>query len=131
MSTFHALWSVGGFLGAGSVIVMATLLDLTGAAIVLPLMLLLAVRRLIALVVALRITPPTAVVAHQVDGVKTKIPRIAWLLAAMGARVRAVRGHGDRLVGAARHRGRRGRLHRRLGRPGRRERLHGGDPAVR
>jgi len=83
MSTFHAMWSVGGFVGAGSVLVMATLLNLTGAAIVLPLMLLLAALALVALVVAGRITPPTAAVQHSKDGVKTKIPKVAWLLAIM------------------------------------------------
>jgi MFS family permease len=83
MSSFHALWSVGGFVGAGSVLLMATLLNLKGAAIVMPLMLLLAAAVLVALVVALRITPPTAVIEHSKDGVKTKIPSIAWLLAIM------------------------------------------------
>ncbi len=83
MSTFHALWSVGGFIGAGSVIVMATAFDLRGAAIVFPLLLVLAAVVLIAFLVALRITPPTAVVVHRKDGVKTRIPSIAWLLAIM------------------------------------------------
>ena len=83
MSTFHALWSVGGFVGAGSVLVMATLLGLTGAAIVLPLMLFLAALALVAFIIAVRITPPTAVIQHSKDGVKTKIPSIAWLLAIM------------------------------------------------
>ena len=83
MSSFHALWSVGGFVGAGSVLLMATLLNLKGAAIVMPLMLLLAAAALVAFVVALRITPPTAVIEHSKDGVKTKIPSIAWLLAIM------------------------------------------------
>jgi len=83
MSSFHALWSVGGFVGAGSVLVMATLLNLTGASIVLPLMLFLAALALVAFLVAVKITPPTAVVQHSKDGVKIKIPTIAWLLAIM------------------------------------------------
>ncbi len=83
MSTFHALWSVGGFVGAGSVLVMARVLGLEGAAIVRPLMLVLAGVTLIGFVVALRITPPTALIQHSTDGVKTKIPSIAWLLAIM------------------------------------------------
>ncbi|HWI02073.1 MAG TPA: MFS transporter [Propionibacteriaceae bacterium] len=83
MSSFHALWSVGGFVGAGSVLLMATLLDLKGAAIVMPLMLFLAAAALVAFAVAFRITPPTAVIEHSKDGVKTKIPSIAWLLAIM------------------------------------------------
>ena len=83
MSTFHALWSVGGFVGAGSVLLMATLLGLTGAAIVMPLMLFLSALAVVALVVAYKITPTTALVQHKVDGVRTRIPSIAWLLAIM------------------------------------------------
>ena len=83
MSSFHALWSVGGLVGAGSVFLMAALLHLNGPAIVLPLMLFLAVLALAALVVARRLTPPTAVVEHHVDGVRTRVPAIAWLLAIM------------------------------------------------
>ena len=83
MSSFHALWSVGGFVGAGSVLLMATLLSLTGAAIVMPLMLFLSALAVIALVVAYKITPTTALVQHKVDGVRTRIPSIAWLLAIM------------------------------------------------
>jgi MFS family permease len=83
MSSFHALWSVGGFVGAGSVLVMSRVLGLDGAAIVMPLLLLLAVVMLIGFVIALKITPPTALIPHSTDGVKTKIPAIAWLLAIM------------------------------------------------
>jgi MFS family permease len=81
MSSFHALWSVGGLIGAGSVLVMATVLGLRGAAIVMPLMLLLAAVALIGFVVAVRITPHTALIQHTEDGVRTKIPSVAWLLA--------------------------------------------------
>jgi MFS family permease len=84
MSFFHALWSVGGFVGAGSVVLMATLIARTGPAIVKPLMLLMAALALLALVVAYVITPHTAVIHHTVDGIRTKIPRVAWLLAIMG-----------------------------------------------
>ena len=83
MSTFHALWSVGGFVGAGLVLILATLLGLNGAAIVLPLMLTLAVLAALVLVVVARITPVSAAEPHTVDGVRTKIPRVAWLLAIM------------------------------------------------
>jgi MFS family permease len=85
MSSFHALWSLGGFVGAGSVLVLATLLDLDGAAIVMPLMLSLAVVATVAFAVAYKITPPTALIRHEVGGVRTKIPSIAWLLAIMAA----------------------------------------------
>ncbi len=83
MSTLHALWSVGGFVGAGSVLLLAVALGISGAAIVFPLMIMLAGIAAAVLVVAVRITPGTAVVAHRVDGVRTKIPRAAWLLAIM------------------------------------------------
>lgn len=83
MSRFHALWSVGGFAGAGSVLITAQLLGLKGAAIVLPLLLILAVLLATGFIVAWMITPPTAVIHHSKDGVKTKIPSIAWLLAVM------------------------------------------------
>ena len=83
MSSFHALWSLGGFVGAGSVLLMATVFDIDDAAIVMPLMLFLAALATVACVVAFRITPPTAVIPHTVDGVRTKIPSVAWLLAIM------------------------------------------------
>lgn len=83
MSTFHALWSVGGFVGAGTVFVMATAFGLRGGAIVAPLMLLLAAVAVVAFAVACKITPPTAVVPDRQDGVRTKIPALAWPLAIM------------------------------------------------
>ncbi len=83
MSSFHALWSLGGFVGAGSVLLMATVFDIDDAAIVMPLMLFLAALATVACVVAFRITPPTAVIPHTVNGVRTKIPSVAWLLAIM------------------------------------------------
>jgi MFS family permease len=83
MSSFHALWSLGGFVGAGSVLLMAKLLNLRGAAIVMPLLLFVAAVAFVAFVVACKITPPTAVIQHSKDGVRTKIPSIAWLLAIM------------------------------------------------
>jgi MFS family permease len=103
MSFFHALWSVGGFVGAGSVVLMATLIARTGPAIVKPLMLLMAALALLALVVAYVITPHTAVIHHTVDGIRTKIPRVAWLLAIMGlgavsGSMLTIRLLGDRLV---------------------------------
>ena len=83
MSLFHAFWSLGSFVGAGSVLVLATLFGLTGGAIVAPVMLTLAAIAAAVLVVAFRITRQAATVQHTVDGVRTKIPRVAWLLAIM------------------------------------------------
>jgi MFS family permease len=83
MSFFHAMWSVGNFLGAATVLVLATALGLTGGAIVTPLMIVLAGLAVVALAVLIRITPHAAVVEHKVDGVRTAIPRAAWLLGIM------------------------------------------------
>ncbi|HEY5848567.1 MAG TPA: MFS transporter [Microlunatus sp.] len=83
MSFFHAFFSVGSFIGAGAVLVIATLAGISGAGIVLPLMITLAVVAAAVLVVLLRITPEAEIVSHSVDGVRTKIPRMAWLLGAM------------------------------------------------
>ncbi|HEY5978574.1 MAG TPA: MFS transporter [Microlunatus sp.] len=83
MSRFHAFFSVGNFIGAGAVLVMALALGITGAGIVAPLMVTLAIAAAIVLVVLLRISPEAAVVSHSADGVKTKIPTMAWVLGAM------------------------------------------------
>jgi MFS family permease len=83
MSFFHAMWSVGNFLGAGTVLLLATVLGLTGGAIVTPLMIVLGGLAVLVLLVLFRITPHTAVVEHKVDGVRTAIPRAAWLLGIM------------------------------------------------
>jgi MFS family permease len=83
MSRFHAFFSVGNFVGAGAVLVMALALGITGSGIVLPLMLTLAVVAAAVLVVLVRISPEAAVVSHAQDGVKTKIPTMAWVLGAM------------------------------------------------
>ena len=50
MSFFHAFFSVGNFVGAGAVLLLAKLLDITGGNIVTPLMITLAVVALIVLV---------------------------------------------------------------------------------
>ncbi len=84
MSFFHAFFSIGNFVGAGTVLLLAAVLHLAGGAIVTPLMITLVVLGLIALAVLLRITPRAAVVPHQVDGVRTPIPRAAWVLGVMG-----------------------------------------------
>ena len=83
MSFFHAMWSVGNFLGAGTVLLLATVLGLTGGEVVTPLMLVLSGLAIAVLIVLFRITPHAAVVEHKVDGVRTAIPRAAWLLGIM------------------------------------------------
>jgi MFS family permease len=83
MSFFHAFWSIGTFVGAGAVLLLATVLGLHGAAIVAPVSILIAVVTLIALGILLKITPEAAVVHHTVDGVKTPIPKVTWILGVM------------------------------------------------
>ncbi|HET9779321.1 MAG TPA: MFS transporter [Propionibacteriaceae bacterium] len=83
MSFFHAFWSVGNFIGAGAVLLLATVLGLKGGEIVTPLSLSLAALTLVALGILLKITPKAAVVHHTVDGVRTRIPAVAYVLAVM------------------------------------------------
>jgi MFS family permease len=83
MSFFHAFWSIGNFIGAGAILLLATVLGLQGGAIVAPLSISLAALTLVALGVLFKITPEAAVVHHTVDGVKTPIPKVAWILGVM------------------------------------------------
>jgi MFS family permease len=83
MSFFHAFWSIGNFIGAGAVLVLATVLGLKGGEVVTPLSISLAVFTLVGLGILFKITPEAAVVHHTVDGVRTRIPAVAWALAAM------------------------------------------------
>jgi MFS family permease len=83
MSFFHAFFSVGNFIGAGAVLLLAKLLDITGGNIVTPLMITLAVVAVIVLALLTRIAPEAEVIDHTVDGVRTRIPRAAWVLGLM------------------------------------------------
>src|SRR5215216_1604712 len=83
MSFFHAFWSIGNFIGAGAVLLLATVLGLKGGEIVTPLAISLAAVSLIAFAILLKITPKAAVVQHTVDGVRTRIPAVAYVLAVM------------------------------------------------
>ena len=82
-------------------------------------------------VVLLRIAPDAAVVPHTVDGVRTKIPRAAWVLGAMALAFGLAEGHGAGLVIPARHRRRAGRPDHRRARTGRGQWLHGPHPTAR
>src|SRR5829696_6205226 len=73
---------MGNLAGAGSVLIMSSILGLTGGSIVTPLMIL-AIVGVATLAVLIKITPEAAVVQHTVDGVGTPIPRMAWLLTVM------------------------------------------------
>jgi MFS family permease len=83
MSFFHAFFSVGNFIGAGAVLLLAKLLGITGANIVTPLMITLVVIAVIVLGVLIKISPEAEVIDHKVDGVRTRIPRAAWVLGVM------------------------------------------------
>jgi MFS family permease len=83
MSFFHAFWSIGTFIGAGAVLLLATVLGLRGGAIVTPLSISIAVAGIVVLGILFKITPKAAVVHHTIDGVKTRIPKAAWILGVM------------------------------------------------
>jgi MFS family permease len=83
MSFFHAFWSIGNFIGAGAVLLLATVLGLKGGEVVTPLCISIAALVLVGLGVLVKITPEAAVVHHTVDGVRTRIPAVAWVLAVM------------------------------------------------
>jgi MFS family permease len=83
MSFFHAFFSIGTFVGAGVVLLLAAVLGLKGDAVVTPLAISLSALALVAFAVLLKITPEAAVVHHTVDGVRTRIPKAAWVLGIM------------------------------------------------
>lgn len=83
MSRFHAFFSIGNFVGAGTILVLASGFGLPGGGVVLPLMITLSVIGIAAFPVLLRFTPRAAPVHHTVDGVRSKVPAIAWLLGLM------------------------------------------------
>ncbi len=84
MSSFHAFFSIGSLLGAATVLALGHVVGLSGGAVVTPLLLGLAVVAVVVLAVLVRIAPAAAPVAHRSsDGVRTKIPRAAYVLGIM------------------------------------------------
>jgi len=84
MSSFHAFFSIGSLIGAATVLALAHGFGLAGGAIVTPLLLTLAVVGVAVLAVLLRIAPTAAPVAHtSSDGVRTRVPRAAYVLGIM------------------------------------------------
>jgi MFS family permease len=65
------------------VLLRAKLLGITGANIVTPLMITLVVIAVIVLGVLIKLSPEAEVIDHKVDGVRTRIPRAAWVLGVM------------------------------------------------
>ena len=84
MSSFHAFFSIGNLVGAAAVLALAHLVGLTGGAVVTPLLVTMAVVGAVVLVVLVRIAPVAAPVEHRSsDGVRTKVPRAAYVLGIM------------------------------------------------
>jgi MFS family permease len=83
MSRFHAFWSLGNLTAAGTIVLIARLLDRTGSANVGPALGTLCVVGIIAIAVAFRIVPDGRRIEHKPDGVRTAIPRLAWALGLM------------------------------------------------
>lgn len=83
MSFFHAFWSVGNLLGAAVIVLVARLLDRSGAGVIQPAMLTICVLALAAYLAILRVIPYAAKIEHHENGVRIKLPRLAWLLGAM------------------------------------------------
>jgi len=83
MSFFHAFFSVGNLAGAGVVVLLSQLLGRTGAAVVLPSLITVVVVAMASYATVFRIVPQAATVEHVKDGVRIKIPPLAWLLSAM------------------------------------------------
>jgi MFS family permease len=83
MSRFHAFWSLGNLTAAGTIVLIARLLDRTGGANVGPALGTLCVVGIIAIAVAFRIVPDGRRIEHKPDGVRTAIPRLAWALGLM------------------------------------------------
>ncbi|GAA1644889.1 MFS transporter [Kribbella alba] len=83
MSRFHAFWSLGNLTAAGTIVLIARLLDRTGGANVGPALETLCVVGIIAIAVAFRIVPDGRRIEHKPDGVRTAIPRLAWALGLM------------------------------------------------
>lgn len=84
MSFFHGMWSVGNLVGAALLVTLAPLYNRAGEPTMLTAAAIAAALGVAAFVVALRITPETAVVSHHDEsGAKTPIPPSAYLLGLM------------------------------------------------
>lgn len=83
MSRFHAFFSIGNFVGAGLILAISGVFGLGGGAVVLPLMITMAVIAAASVPILVRLTPRAMPVHHTVDGVRSKVPAIAWLLGLM------------------------------------------------
>ncbi len=83
MSFFHAFFSVGNLVGAGSVLVLGRALDRDAAQVVLPVMLTLVGIAAVGLVWLIMIAPQAEKVDHVVDGRRVRVPVAAYVLGIM------------------------------------------------
>jgi MFS family permease len=83
MSRLHAFWSIGSFTGAAVVALAGWLTAGEAETTARSALVIVGVTALATLVALARITPQGRVVEHDVDGVRTPVPRIAYLLGAM------------------------------------------------
>lgn len=83
MSLFHAFFSIGNLIGAGTIVLIARLFDRPGGSVVTPALATLVLAGLIAWASIVRIVPTGQTIQHKQDGVRTALPRLAWLLGLM------------------------------------------------
>lgn len=83
MSFLHGFFSIGNLAGAGTIVLVARLFDRSGGTVVLPALLALSVVGFVLYLLMLRFIPVGERIQHHADGVRTAIPRLAWLLGLM------------------------------------------------
>jgi MFS family permease len=83
MSLFHACFSIGNLAGAGTIVLIARLFDREGGSVVTPALVTLGVVAFVLLGLIVRSVPVGERIEHRPDGVRTRIPRLAWLLGLM------------------------------------------------
>jgi MFS family permease len=83
MSFFHAFWSIGSLAGAGVIVLISQLLGRSGAGVVFPALVTVSVLALAAYASIFRVVPQAAKIEHHENGVRIKLPTLAWLLGAM------------------------------------------------
>lgn len=83
MSLLHAFFSIGNLLGAGTVVLIARLFDREGESVITPALVTLGLTAFVLYGLTLRSIPVGERIPHSEDGVRTAIPRLAWLLGLM------------------------------------------------
>lgn len=83
MSLLHAFFSIGNLLGAGTVVLVAGVFDREGEAVITPALVTLGLSAFVLYGLTVRSMPAAERIAHTQAGVRTAIPRLAWLLGLM------------------------------------------------